>query len=86
MHGITAPLRDPTGKKFCAGHNGQNSQNGRSGRMRTVSALEAKIRGEQPTRGWGLFLAESMVDEVRTTHDPSGNTTELIVRLEEDDA
>ncbi|MDX1510188.1 MAG: SpoIIE family protein phosphatase [Nitriliruptorales bacterium] len=48
--------------------------------------LEAKIRGEQPTRGWGLFLAESMVDEVRTSHDPSGNTTELIVRLEEDDA
>ena len=28
--------------------------------------IEAKLAGEQTPRGWGLFLIEQMVDEVRT--------------------
>jgi serine phosphatase RsbU (regulator of sigma subunit)/anti-sigma regulatory factor (Ser/Thr protein kinase) len=44
--------------------------------------LEAKLAGEQPPRGWGLFLIESMVDELRTSADEGQHTVELIVRLE----
>jgi serine phosphatase RsbU (regulator of sigma subunit)/anti-sigma regulatory factor (Ser/Thr protein kinase) len=42
--------------------------------------LEAKLAGEQSPRGWGLFLIESMVDELRTSADQ--HAVELIVRLE----
>lgn len=45
--------------------------------------LEAKLRGDEPTRGWGLFLATRMVDEVRTHHDEHGNTTVLVMNLED---
>jgi serine phosphatase RsbU (regulator of sigma subunit)/anti-sigma regulatory factor (Ser/Thr protein kinase) len=44
--------------------------------------LEAKLAGEQSPRGWGLFLIESMVDELRTSADERHNAVELIVRLE----
>ena len=44
--------------------------------------LEAKLAGEQSPRGWGLFLIESMVDELRTSADERQHTIELIVRLE----
>jgi len=44
--------------------------------------LEAKLAGEQSPRGWGLFLIESMVDELRTSADERHHAVELIVRLE----
>ena len=44
--------------------------------------LEAKLAGEQSPRGWGLFLIESMVDELRTSADERHSAIELIVRLE----
>jgi serine phosphatase RsbU (regulator of sigma subunit)/anti-sigma regulatory factor (Ser/Thr protein kinase) len=45
--------------------------------------LEAKLEGRQQPRGWGLFLIEKMVDEVRVTTDGDGRTVELVVHLEE---
>ena len=44
--------------------------------------LEAKLAGLQSPRGWGLFLIEHLVDEVRVTGDESHRTVELIMSLE----
>jgi len=44
--------------------------------------LEAKLEGLQKPRGWGLFLIENMVDDVRVTTDGSHHTAELVMRLE----
>lgn len=47
-----------------------------------VPDLEAKLEGLQKPRGWGLFLIESMVDELRV-HDAEGrHTVELVLNLE----
>ena len=46
--------------------------------------LEAKLAGEQTPRGWGLFLIEHMVDELRTTSDDSHHTVELVMNREGD--
>ncbi|MGH8931863.1 MAG: ATP-binding SpoIIE family protein phosphatase [Egibacteraceae bacterium] len=45
----------------------------------TVDApdLEAKLAGEQSPRGWGLFLIEHMVDELRTSEDGGTHTIYL---------
>jgi serine/threonine-protein kinase RsbW len=44
--------------------------------------LQAKLGDTQTARGWGLFLIESMVDEVRVSGNPDHHTIELIMRLE----
>jgi anti-sigma regulatory factor (Ser/Thr protein kinase) len=44
--------------------------------------IEAKLAGEQTPRGWGLFLIEQMVDEVRWTSDGEAHTIELIMNRE----
>jgi serine phosphatase RsbU (regulator of sigma subunit)/anti-sigma regulatory factor (Ser/Thr protein kinase) len=44
--------------------------------------LEAKLAGEQTPRGWGLFLVEQMVDEVRSTSEGGAHTIELIMNRE----
>lgn len=41
--------------------------------------LEAKLAGEQTPRGWGLFLIEQMVDDVRSTSEGGAHTIELIM-------
>jgi serine phosphatase RsbU (regulator of sigma subunit)/anti-sigma regulatory factor (Ser/Thr protein kinase) len=46
--------------------------------------LEAKLAGLQKARGWGLFLIEKMVDEVRVTTDGDSHTVELIMYREGD--
>lgn len=51
-------------------------------RQREMPDLEAKLAGEQRPRGWGLFLIENMVDELRETSDEGRHTLELAVRLE----
>jgi serine phosphatase RsbU (regulator of sigma subunit)/anti-sigma regulatory factor (Ser/Thr protein kinase) len=47
----------------------------------TTPNLEAKLLGQQPPRGWGLFLIEKMVDEMNTASDARHHTVELIMRL-----
>lgn len=44
--------------------------------------LDAKIAGEQTPRGWGLFLIQQMVDDVRTDHRNGSHTVELILNRE----
>ncbi len=41
--------------------------------------LEAKLAGEQPPRGWGLFLVEQMVDEVNTSRENGHHIVELVM-------
>ena len=43
--------------------------------------LAAKLEGTQTPRGWGLFLIEKMVDEMRVTSDEEHRTVELVVHL-----
>jgi serine phosphatase RsbU (regulator of sigma subunit)/anti-sigma regulatory factor (Ser/Thr protein kinase) len=45
--------------------------------------LEAKLAGLQTPRGWGLFLIQNMVDELRTTVDEHHHTIELVMHLKE---
>lgn len=47
--------------------------------------IEAKLKGEQSPRGWGLFLIEKMVDEVNVFNDSISHTIELVVYLEGED-
>lgn len=44
--------------------------------------IEAKLRGEQSPRGWGLFLIRNLVDDVHVRTDASHHSVELVVRLE----
>jgi serine phosphatase RsbU (regulator of sigma subunit)/anti-sigma regulatory factor (Ser/Thr protein kinase) len=44
--------------------------------------LEAKLEGLQKPRGWGLFLIQNMVDDVRVSSNESTHTIELVIRLE----
>ncbi len=46
--------------------------------------LFAKLAGEQTPRGWGLFLIEKMVDEMRVTSDEATHTIELFLHLKGD--
>ena len=45
--------------------------------------LEAKLAGLQTPRGWGLFLIQNMVDDLRTTVDEHHHTIELVMHLKE---
>jgi serine phosphatase RsbU (regulator of sigma subunit)/anti-sigma regulatory factor (Ser/Thr protein kinase) len=51
---------------------------------REVPDIEAKLAGEQTPRGWGLFLIEAMVDEMRVTDHDKRRTVELVMRVAED--
>ncbi|MFL5803022.1 MAG: SpoIIE family protein phosphatase [Roseiflexaceae bacterium] len=44
--------------------------------------LVAKLAGTQSPRGWGLFLIEKLVDEMRVTSDDRHHTIELVMYLE----
>ncbi len=43
--------------------------------------LTAKLAGQQSPRGWGLFLIQNMVDEMRVTTDDAHHTVELVIHL-----
>jgi len=45
--------------------------------------IEAKLRGDQPPRGWGLFLIQSLVDAMHVTAGDGGQTVELVMHLED---
>jgi serine phosphatase RsbU (regulator of sigma subunit)/CHASE1-domain containing sensor protein/anti-sigma regulatory factor (Ser/Thr protein kinase) len=47
-----------------------------------VPDLEAKLVGTQTRRGWGLFVIQNMVDEVRVSGNPDHHTIELVMHLE----
>lgn len=47
--------------------------------------LEAKLAGRQRPRGWGLFLIENMVDDLRVTVDGTHHIVDLIMYLNEGD-
>jgi len=47
-----------------------------------VPDIEAKLRGDQSPRGWGLFLIEAMVDEVTTEQTEQGQAVVLRVNLD----
>ena len=44
--------------------------------------LEAKLDGLQSPRGWGLFLIQNMVDDLKVTSDETHHTVELMLHLE----
>jgi anti-sigma regulatory factor (Ser/Thr protein kinase) len=46
--------------------------------------LEAKLEGMQTPRGWGLFLIQNMVDEMRVSGNPDHHTIELVINLKGD--
>jgi anti-sigma regulatory factor (Ser/Thr protein kinase) len=46
--------------------------------------LEAKLAGEQTPRGWGLFLIEKMVDEVRIENQDGTHIVELVMNRKGD--
>jgi anti-sigma regulatory factor (Ser/Thr protein kinase) len=45
--------------------------------------LAAKLAGEQPPRGWGLYLIAQMTDDVRILNCAGENVVELVWYLEE---
>jgi anti-sigma regulatory factor (Ser/Thr protein kinase) len=44
--------------------------------------LDAKLAGLQKPRGWGLFLIENMVDELRVSDADGRHTVELVLNTE----
>ena len=44
--------------------------------------IEAKLAGMQKPRGWGLFLIQNMVDELRVLDTDDRHTVELVLQLE----
>jgi len=45
----------------------------------TAPNLEAKLAGLETLRGWGLFLIERLVDEVRVINDEHSHAVELLM-------
>jgi serine phosphatase RsbU (regulator of sigma subunit)/anti-sigma regulatory factor (Ser/Thr protein kinase) len=46
--------------------------------------IEAKLRGDQSPRGWGLFLIRNMVDDMHVATDDEHHTVELVMRFNGD--
>jgi anti-sigma regulatory factor (Ser/Thr protein kinase) len=46
----------------------------------TIPDLDAKLSGEQSPRGWGLFLIQNMVDDMRVSGDEHHHVVELTIR------
>ena len=46
--------------------------------------LEAKLAGEQTTRGWGLFLIENMVDAMDVSSNGTHHTIQLTIHMKGD--
>ena len=46
-----------------------------------VPDLETKLESMQTPRGWGLFLIQNMVDEIRVSANPDHHTIELVMHL-----
>lgn len=48
-----------------------------------IPDLEAKLAGEQSPRGWGLYLIQNMVDELKIDFTETHHTMELVFYLRE---
>lgn len=48
--------------------------------------LDAKLAGLQSPRGWGLFLARNMVDEMEEYSEGEFHTVELVVKWKKEEA
>jgi len=48
--------------------------------------IDAKLRGDQSPRGWGLFLVRSLVDDLEETTEGGRHTVTLTMRLEAEEA
>jgi serine phosphatase RsbU (regulator of sigma subunit)/anti-sigma regulatory factor (Ser/Thr protein kinase) len=48
-----------------------------------IPDLAAKLAGEQSPRGWGLYLIQKLVDEMKISLDGQHHTIELIVKRQE---
>jgi serine/threonine-protein kinase RsbW len=44
--------------------------------------IDSKIEGTSETRGWGIFLIKSLMDEVTFESTPEGNVGKMIIHLE----
>ena len=44
--------------------------------------IDSKIEGKSDPRGWGIFLIESLMDEVTFESTPEGNVVRMIIHLE----
>src|SRR6266850_1268744 len=44
--------------------------------------IDSKIEGKSEPRGWGIFLIESLMDEVTFESTPEGNVVKMIIHLE----
>jgi serine/threonine-protein kinase RsbW len=44
--------------------------------------IDDKIEGKDDSRGWGIFLIESLMDEVTFESTPEGNVVKMIIHLE----
>jgi serine/threonine-protein kinase RsbW len=44
--------------------------------------IDSKIEGTSETRGWGIFLIKSLMDEVTFESTPEGNVVKMIIHLE----
>jgi serine/threonine-protein kinase RsbW len=46
--------------------------------------IDAKMAGKQKSRGWGLFLIQSLMDEVEFDWDPeTGGVTRMVIHLKQ---
>lgn len=50
----------------------------------TTPDIEAKLAGDQTPRGWGLFLVEHMVDDLRIEQDGQIRTVEFVIERDPD--
>ena len=84
-HGTTPTSRSRWRSMAAAGPHQRRDH--RPGRRRRAAGhigepdIDAKLRGEQTPRGWGLFLVRSLVDEVHETGDGTQHTLTLELRL-----
>ena len=51
--------------------------------IRETPDIDAKLRGEQDARGWGLFLIQSLVDAMHVDTDDGRRTVRLVMHLRE---
>ena len=57
-------------------------QGGPIGKVK-IPNIEKKIAGEEETRGWGIFLIKSLVDEVSFKAVPNvGNIVKMVIHLD----
>ena len=59
-----------------------DDQGGGIGAMPDAPDIDEKVAGNSPSRGWGMFLIQNLVDEVRFEKTAKGgNRTRLVVHL-----